>query len=87
MASIADAVSGAPLVSGLSLQIAPGEILGLAGLVGAGRSEVAQAIFGLDSRSTGEVQVRGQRLRPRSVSAALEAGEPSVAQVISMRPL
>jgi len=51
-----------------------GEILGLAGLVGAGRSEVAQAIFGLDSRSTGEVQVRGQRLRPRSVSAALEAG-------------
>lgn len=42
--------------------------------MGAGRSEVAQAIFGLDSRSTGEVLVRGQRLRPHSVGAALEAG-------------
>ena len=60
--------------SGIHFSVKAGEILGLAGLVGAGRSEVAQAIFGLDSRSTGEVQVRGQRLRPRSVSAALEAG-------------
>ena len=60
--------------SGIQFSVKAGEILGLAGLVGAGRSEVAQAIFGLDSRSTGEVQVRGHRLRPRSVSAALEAG-------------
>ncbi len=60
--------------SGIHFSLKAGEILGLAGLVGAGRSEVAQAIFGLDSRSTGEVLVHGQRLRPRSVSAALEAG-------------
>ncbi len=60
--------------SDIGFSVRAGEILGLAGLVGAGRSEVAQAIFGLDSRSTGEVLVRGRRLRPRSVSAALEAG-------------
>ncbi len=60
--------------SGIHFSVRAGEILGLAGLVGAGRSEVAQAIFGLDARSTGEVLVRGQRLRPRSVGAALEAG-------------
>ncbi len=60
--------------SDIGFSVRAGEILGLAGLVGAGRSEVAQAIFGLDSRSTGEVLVRGQRLRPRSVGAALEAG-------------
>ncbi|MFM7817070.1 MAG: sugar ABC transporter ATP-binding protein, partial [Verrucomicrobiota bacterium] len=60
--------------SGIHFSVRAGEILGLAGLVGAGRSEVAQAIFGLDSRSTGEVLVRGQRLRPHRVGAALEAG-------------
>jgi len=60
--------------SGIHFSVRAGEILGLAGLVGAGRSEVAQAIFGLDFRSTGEVLVRGQRLRPHRVGAALEAG-------------
>lgn len=68
------ALSSPGRFSDIGFSVRAGEILGLAGLVGAGRSEVAQAIFGLDSRSTGEVIVRGQRLRPRSVGAALEAG-------------
>ena len=60
--------------SGVSFTLRAGEILGFAGLVGAGRSEVAQAIFGLDSAATGEVFVRGKPLRAKSVNAALAAG-------------
>jgi ABC-type sugar transport system ATPase subunit len=51
-----------------------GEVLGFAGLVGAGRSEVAAAIFGLDPAATGEVWARGSKLRLGSVGAALQAG-------------
>lgn len=52
----------------------PGEMLGLAGLVGAGRSETAQAIFGLDGEASGIVRVNGTALEPGSVPAALAAG-------------
>ncbi|MHB8523629.1 MAG: sugar ABC transporter ATP-binding protein [Limisphaerales bacterium] len=58
----------------VSFTLRAGEVLGLAGLVGAGRSEVAQAIFGLDETATGRVLVHGQVLAPHSVSAALAAG-------------
>ncbi len=58
----------------VSFTLHAGEILGLAGLVGAGRSEVAQAIFGLDPRTTGEIRVQGKALKPHSISAALAAG-------------
>ena len=60
--------------SGVGLTVSAGEIVGLAGLVGAGRSEVARAIFGLDSAATGRVDVRGKPLRIGSIGAALEAG-------------
>src|ERR1051325_1546801 len=60
--------------SRVSLSVRGGEILGLAGLVGAGRSEVAQAIFGLDPAADGNVFVRGKELPLGSVSAALRAG-------------
>src|SRR5206468_2836602 len=58
----------------LSFSVRAGEILGFAGLVGAGRSEVAQAIFGLDPAATGKVFVRGRELSLGSVTAALSAG-------------
>src|SRR5262249_35802333 len=58
----------------VSFSLREGEILGFAGLVGAGRSEVAHAIFGLDPAATGKVWVRGTELRPGSVTAALNAG-------------
>jgi ABC-type sugar transport system ATPase subunit len=51
-----------------------GEVLGLAGLVGAGRSEVAQAIFGLDPTASGKVFVRGREMPLGNVKAALAAG-------------
>jgi ABC-type sugar transport system ATPase subunit len=51
-----------------------GEILGFAGLVGAGRSEIAQAIFGLDPATTGKVFVRGKEMPLGSVTTALASG-------------
>lgn len=51
-----------------------GEIVGLAGLVGAGRSEVARAIFGIDRRDFGDVIVEGRSLPVASPPAAMNAG-------------
>ena len=58
----------------VSLTLRQGEILGLAGLVGAGRSELARAIFGLDPDRTGTVSVGGRHLPCGDVSAAMDAG-------------
>jgi ABC-type sugar transport system ATPase subunit len=60
--------------SNVSFTLRAGEVLGFAGLVGAGRSELAQAIFGLDPAVTGDVFVDGQALQARSVHRALDAG-------------
>ncbi len=57
----------------ISFEVRAGEILGLAGLVGAGRSEVAQAMFGLDPHARGLVEVNGQPLRLGSPRAAMRA--------------
>lgn len=51
-----------------------GEVLGFAGLVGAGRSEVAQAVFGLDPDATGAIFVKGQPLPVGDVKASLASG-------------
>jgi ABC-type sugar transport system ATPase subunit len=58
----------------VSFSLRAGEVLGFAGLVGAGRSEVAQAIFGLDRSARGDVRIRGETILPGSVSEALGAG-------------
>jgi ABC-type sugar transport system ATPase subunit len=58
----------------VSFTLRRGEVLGFAGLVGAGRSEVAQAIFGLDPAVTGSIQVKGGELMLSDVDAALAAG-------------
>lgn len=58
----------------VDLTVHKGEILGLAGLVGAGRSELARSLFGVDTRQGGEVVVAGQPLSPNSVAAAIAAG-------------
>lgn len=58
----------------ISFQLRAGEILGLAGLVGSGRSEVARAIFGADVRTAGTIRVRGKTVNPRSPREAIEAG-------------
>lgn len=57
--------------AGISLTVHPGEILGLYGLVGAGRSELARALLGLGAVTAGEVRVCGERVAITSVSEAL----------------
>jgi ABC-type sugar transport system ATPase subunit len=54
--------SGATPLRSISLSVQPGEILGIGGLVGAGRSELLDAVFGLDRAATGEVSCAGTTL-------------------------
>ena len=58
----------------VSFEVRAGEIVALAGLVGAGRSEVARAIFGIDRYDGGRVTLNAKPLRPGSPTAAMEAG-------------
>ncbi|MAO22318.1 MAG: hypothetical protein CMJ35_14285 [Phycisphaerae bacterium] len=58
----------------ISLKLYPGEILGVGGLVGAGRSELFDAIFGIDKRVTGSINVDGDEIAGKGTKAAIEAG-------------
>jgi rhamnose transport system ATP-binding protein len=58
----------------VSFDVHAGEIVALAGLVGAGRSEVARAIFGIDRRDAGSVRVGGRELPAAAPIAAMDAG-------------
>jgi len=58
----------------VSFSVRKGEILGFAGLMGAGRTEVARAIFGADRRETGDIWVHGQRVGISSPKDAVAAG-------------
>jgi ABC-type sugar transport system ATPase subunit len=64
----------APRFHDISFDLRAGEIVGLAGLVGAGRSEVAAAIFGAEPRTAGSVSVDGRALPAGDVRAAIAAG-------------
>jgi len=58
----------------VSFGVRAGEIVGFAGLVGAGRSEIAKAIFGLDARATGSVSVEGKPLPLGDIRQAMRRG-------------
>ncbi|MFD0291384.1 sugar ABC transporter ATP-binding protein [Streptomyces sp. NPDC127118] len=58
----------------VDLELRPGEIVGLAGLVGSGRSEILETVYGARKPSAGRVTVAGKPLRPGSVRAAVAAG-------------
>ncbi len=63
-----------PHVRDVSFHVRAGEILGLGGLVGAGRSEAMEAIWGLRSRQAGQIRVRGVSVPLRRPSDAVRAG-------------
>ncbi len=62
------------LIRDVSFKLRRGEILGIAGLVGAGRTEVARAVFGADQLDSGEIFVNGKRVRINSPTDAVEHG-------------
>ncbi len=62
------------MFEGVSLEVRSGEVVGLAGLVGAGRSELARAIYGLYPADSGSMQLLGHPWNPRSAWDALQAG-------------
>lgn len=60
--------------SNISFSLARGEILGLFGLVGSGRTQVARCIFGAEQPTSGEIWLKGKVIKPKSPHAAVKAG-------------
>jgi len=58
----------------ISFELRKGEVLGIAGLVGAGRSEIGAALFGLDHRMGGTICLGGREIHPRSPAEAIRLG-------------
>jgi ribose transport system ATP-binding protein len=67
-------ISDGSRVKNCSLTLHAGEVVGLAGLVGAGRSELAQTIYGLRPRTTGSMTLNGSDFAPRSPQDAIDQG-------------
>jgi ribose transport system ATP-binding protein len=69
-----DRVSAGPRVREVSFSVAAGEIVGLAGLMGSGRTELARVLFGIDPVRSGSIKVRGRELHLRGPRDAIDAG-------------
>lgn len=67
-------------VDDVSFSVRPGEIVGLAGLVGSGRTELARLIFGADKKSGGSIAVSGKEVRIKHPSDAVKSGIGFVAE-------
>jgi ribose transport system ATP-binding protein len=70
---VEDLVAG-DMVKGVSFDVRAGQVVGIVGLMGSGRSELARALCGIDRISSGVVRVRGRALRIRRPSDAIAAG-------------
>lgn len=73
-----DGLTSDGVYADMSFEVRAGEIVALAGLVGAGRSEVVQGVFGVDPRDAGTVRVAGRTLRPGNPRDAMRAGSALV---------
>jgi ABC-type sugar transport system ATPase subunit len=69
-----EGLSRRPLLEGIGFALRAGEIVGLAGLVGAGRTELCRALFGIDAADAGRVWVEGRQVRIRHPRDAVAAG-------------
>ena len=70
----ATGLSTAQMFEDVDLHIKAGEIVGLAGLIGAGRSEVIRAVFGLDKLDRGEIEIDTNAVRIKNPTQAIRAG-------------
>ncbi len=66
-------VSGS-MVNDVSLQIRKGEVLGLAGLIGSGRTELAEILFGYKSKTAGRITLEGREIAPKTPKQAIAEG-------------
>ena len=67
-------LSRPPDFTDISFDLRAGEIVGMAGLIGSGRSEVARAIFGADPVDAGSIELDGRRLRKHHPRDSIRAG-------------
>jgi ribose transport system ATP-binding protein len=67
-------ISRGTVLHDISLEIHRGEILGLAGILGSGRTELGRALFGLDRIDSGEIWINGRKVRIRSPQDAIKNG-------------
>jgi ABC-type sugar transport system ATPase subunit len=67
-------LTGPDIVKDVSFGVRRGEILGVAGLVGAGRTEMARLLFGADRKVSGDIRIEGEALRIQSPADAVDAG-------------
>jgi len=61
-------------VNNVTFKLFPGEVLGLAGLMGSGRTEIVRAIFGMDKRSDGRIKIENQEVTIHSAQDAMKNG-------------
>ena len=69
-----DDLSCVPHFEHVNFTLHAGEVLGLSGLVGAGRSDIGQVLFGVKKKTSGTMYLKGQQYNPRNPSDALRAG-------------
>lgn len=69
-----DNISTKSLLKDICFDLRKGEILGFAGLMGAGRTEVAKVLFGVDAPSTGEIHLHGKKIKIKSPAEAVKQG-------------
>jgi ABC-type sugar transport system ATPase subunit len=69
-----DDLSSVPHFEHVNFTLCAGEVLGLSGLVGAGRSDIGQVLFGIKKKTSGQMSLKGQAYNPGNPSEALRAG-------------
>ena len=70
----AKGLAKSPLVHGVDFMVGAGEIVGLSGLLGSGRTESVRLLFGADRRDGGEITLEGRRFAPDGPKVAIKAG-------------